>query len=131
MGKDMGGRAGQCLTLPAYSSFSRREKISHDHSLILEKVVGLEDDEEKEGQKKVSGCSAQSPAVWELGPWTSGAVCPRELSSEPPPLCQWGFGTRVLLVSSHWALAPSPSLQSDPGLILSQVTHLSVLRASE
>lgn len=44
--------------------------------------------------------------MWEPGPWTSRAVCAREVSSEPPPLCQWGFGTRVFLVSSYWALAP-------------------------
>lgn len=43
------GRAGGCLALPAYSSFPRRKENSHDHSLILEKVVGLEDNEDKEG----------------------------------------------------------------------------------
>lgn len=55
------------MALPAYSSFPRRKENSHDHSLILEKVVGLEDNEEKEGQKKMLTCSAQTAAVWEVG----------------------------------------------------------------
>lgn len=60
-------RAGGCLALPACSSFPGIKENSHDHSLILEQAVGLEDNEEKEGQKKMLTCSAQTPAVWELG----------------------------------------------------------------
>lgn len=61
------GRAGGCLALPVCSSFPRIKENSHDQSLILEKVVGLEDNVEKEGQKKMLTCSAQTPSVWELG----------------------------------------------------------------
>lgn len=65
------------MALPAYSSFPRRKEKSHDHSLILEKVVGLEDNEEKEGQKNMLTCSAQTQQCGRWGLWTSRAVCPQ------------------------------------------------------
>lgn len=87
MGKGMGGQEHVWLCLPTLPSPGGRK--THDHSLILEKVVGLEDNEEKEGQKKMLTCSAQTPAVWEVETMhLQGCLSPaREVSSQPPPLC--------------------------------------------
>lgn len=139
LGKGCGDAGQSCATTPKCS-----KENSQGHTLILEKVVNLEDNDMQESQKNAINpfCPGSSSGwVWELmgcgihhgnmDLW--GCLSqPGGFNLSPLPGAGGDLGQAFALCLPTRVCSPSPPAElSSPGLLPSWVCHRSVLRAAE